>query len=78
MTLSDLRKLEDSNTFDKNRGLATGSAGTQMAKKSSSGGSSSNQGFQAFHLMLIALLSLIIGAFISKMANDSQLSTGDL
>ena len=76
MTLSDLRKLEDSNSFDKNRGLATGSAGAQTAKKSSSGGS--NQGFQAFHLMLIALLSLIIGAFISKMANDSQMSTGDL
>ena len=66
MTLSDLRKLEDSNTFDKNRDLATGKAQQPASKKSS------QQGFQAFHLMLIALLSLILGAFISKMANDSQ------
>ena len=71
MTLSDLRKLEDSNTFDKNRDLATGEVQQQPASKKSS-----QQGFQAFHLMLIALLSLILGAFISKMANDSQLGTG--
>ena len=40
--------------------IGSGAAGATKKEKEAS------KGFQFFHLMLIALISLIVGAFISK------------
>jgi len=76
-TLSQLQKLQDSKSFDQNKRSVGGAASTSTSSTTS--GKESSQGFQFFHLMLIALISLLVGAFISRSANDEpQLGNLDL
>lgn len=72
--LSQLQKLEDSQSFDKNKKSAVvGNTRTATPTDSANSGS---QGFQFFHLILIALISLLVGAFISRTVKGE--SGGDL
>ena len=57
--LSRLQKLEDAKDFNKNKNLSTGPAAN---KKSSSDAS----GFSIVHLVLVALISLLVGALLGK------------
>jgi len=70
MTLTQLKKLEDAKSFDSNKMNAVGS-GPQASQGSTTQGSGASQGFQFFHLILIALLSLIVGAIIAKSTSDT-------
>ena len=70
--LTQLQKLEDSQSFNTNKQAAlTGSSvgSTPTTTGNSSGGT---QGFQFFHLILIALISLLVGAFISRSAKGDD------
>lgn len=74
--LSQLSKLEDSKSFSQNKKSAV--VGQVNGQAPGSGTDKGSSGFQLFHLMLIALISLIIGAFISRSANDSAATATDL
>ena len=67
-TLSQLQKLEDSKTFDMNKrnSQVVGGAAASTTAGSGSADKGENQGFLLFHVMLVALISLIIGAFVSR------------
>ena len=56
--LSSLKKLEDSKDFNNNKKLSTG---PQKSKSEKSGG-----GFTLVHLVLVAVISLLLGALITK------------
>jgi hypothetical protein len=50
---------------------------TSGSPGSSSSGDKASQGYQLFHLMLIALISLLVGAFIAKSAADIASTAAD-
>lgn len=64
-TLSQLARLEDSKTFDQNKKIV----GSAPMKTSTGGQNQPASGFNMFHLILVALISLLVGAFISRSAN---------
>ena len=74
--LSQLSKLEDSKSFSQNKKTAI--VGQTNGQTAGSGTDKGSSGFKFFHLMLIALISLIIGAFISRSANESTTTATDL
>lgn len=71
-TLSQLQKLQDSKTFDQNKRTVSGASSSSSSATAS--GKESSHGFTFFHLMLIALISLLVGAFISKSTNVEPLA----
>ena len=74
-TLSQLQKLEDSKSFDQNKRTAMG-GGPAISQASAT--PASKEGFQFFHLALVALVSLLVGAFISRQAIETAASPSDL
>lgn len=63
-TLSQLAKLEDSKGFDANKKMATTPA--VGSSTSAEGSSSAQSGFLFVHLIIVALISLIVGAAIQR------------
>lgn len=67
-----MQKLEDSKEFDRRKtGAIGGSAGSSKSKDKSS------VGYSFFHLLLVALLALIAGAFLTQRTQNLLASTFD-
>ena len=61
--LSQLQKLEDNKDFEQRKKSAIPGAGGKTADKSKNG---SSTGYSFFHLLLVALISLLIGAIMTQ------------